>query len=150
VIKIRSAHFVSLPAWHALHSVGEIVYDGSANDDKSFFRMLQRESPIRVPEAPSAFHRLGKRSAFRRPDVRLQSRSFARENQSLRRGIAAPTQGTVQTASLQRLSEESNHCAIELFVEGQTIHHTRYRHPAQSGIIELLCLRVASRDVRRG
>ena len=31
VIKLWSAHFVSLPAWHALHSVGEIVYDGVFN-----------------------------------------------------------------------------------------------------------------------
>jgi hypothetical protein len=55
VIKIWSAHFVSLPAWHALHSVGEIVYDGSANDDKSFFRMLPAPVADRVPENAVSF-----------------------------------------------------------------------------------------------
>ena len=34
---------------------------------------------------PSAFHPHAQRNAFRRRDVRLQSRSFARWNQSLRR-----------------------------------------------------------------
>jgi hypothetical protein len=47
--KDRVGSFVSLPAWHTLHSVGEIVYDGSANDDKSFFRML----PARVADSNS-------------------------------------------------------------------------------------------------
>ena len=45
----------------------------------------ERKSPIRVPETQSAFHPHAQRNAFRRRDVRLQSRSFARWNQSLRR-----------------------------------------------------------------
>jgi hypothetical protein len=40
---------------------------------------------IRVQQMPLAFHLLGRRNAFRRRDVRLQSRLFARWNQSLRR-----------------------------------------------------------------
>ena len=43
------------------------------------------ELPIRVPETRSAFHPHAQRNAFRRRDVRQQSRSFARWNQSLRR-----------------------------------------------------------------
>jgi hypothetical protein len=43
-----------------------------------------REALIRVPENPSAFPPLAQRNAFRRRDVRLQSRSFAPPNQSLK------------------------------------------------------------------
>jgi hypothetical protein len=46
---------------------------------------LKRESPIRVRETPSTFHRRAQRNAFHRRDVRLQSKLFARWNQSLRR-----------------------------------------------------------------
>ena len=41
------------------------------------------ESPIPVPETQSAFHPRAQLNAFRRRDARLQSRSFARWNQSL-------------------------------------------------------------------
>ena len=40
------------------------------------------ESPIQVPERPSAFHPHAQRNAFRRRDVRLQSRWFARKHDS--------------------------------------------------------------------
>jgi hypothetical protein len=42
------------------------------------------ESPIPVQETPTRFHRPAQRYAFLRPDVRQQSRSFTRWNQSLR------------------------------------------------------------------
>src|SRR6266576_6371573 len=42
------------------------------------------ESPIRVPQMPSTFHPLAQRNAFRRCDVGLKSRPFARWNQWLR------------------------------------------------------------------
>ena len=44
-----------------------------------------RVSLFAVPEKQSAFHPRAQRNAFRRRDVRLQSRSFARWNQSMRR-----------------------------------------------------------------
>jgi hypothetical protein len=40
------------------------------------------ESPIQVPQTQSAFHPHAQRNAFRRRGARLQSRSFARWNQS--------------------------------------------------------------------
>jgi hypothetical protein len=43
------------------------------------------ESPIPIPETPSVFHPRAQRNAFRRRYVRLQRRSFARENPLLRR-----------------------------------------------------------------
>jgi len=45
----------------------------------------KREPAIHVPETQSAFHRRALRNAFRRPNVRLQSKSFARWNQLRRR-----------------------------------------------------------------
>jgi len=45
----------------------------------------RRESPIPVPETRSVFPPRAERTAFRYRDVRLQSRSFARWKQSLRR-----------------------------------------------------------------
>ena len=45
--------------------------------------VLPHESPIRVPETQSAFHPHAQRNVFRRRDVRLQSRSFARWNPRL-------------------------------------------------------------------
>jgi hypothetical protein len=47
----------------------------------------KRRSPLRVPEKPSAFHRLAQRTASRLRDARQQSRLFARWNQSLGRGM---------------------------------------------------------------
>jgi hypothetical protein len=44
-----------------------------------------RKSPLLVPETPLAFHLHAQRNAFRHRDVRLQSRSFARWDQWLRR-----------------------------------------------------------------
>jgi len=41
------------------------------------------ESPILVPQTPSTFHPHAQRNAFHHHDARLQSRSFARWNQSL-------------------------------------------------------------------
>jgi hypothetical protein len=41
------------------------------------------ESPIRVPQTQSAFHPRARRNAFRRRDVRQQSRSFAPRNPRL-------------------------------------------------------------------
>src|SRR4029453_9818969 len=41
------------------------------------------ERPIRVRQTPSTFHRRAQRNAFRCPDARQQSRTFARWNQSL-------------------------------------------------------------------
>jgi hypothetical protein len=43
------------------------------------------ESPIRIPQTPSAFHLHAQRNAFHHRDVRQQSRSFGPENQWLRR-----------------------------------------------------------------
>jgi hypothetical protein len=43
------------------------------------------KSPIRVRQRPSTIHPCARQNAFRRRDVRLQSRLFARWNQSLRR-----------------------------------------------------------------
>ena len=40
------------------------------------------ESPIQVPQKPSAFHPHAQRNAFRRRDARLQSRTFARKHDS--------------------------------------------------------------------
>ena len=40
--------------------------------------------PFPIPETQSAFHPLAQRTVFRRRDVRQQSTSFARWNQSLR------------------------------------------------------------------
>ena len=54
----------------------------TTRDDRTLRRL---ESQIQVPETQSAFHPRAQRNAFRRRDVRLQSRSFARWNQSLRR-----------------------------------------------------------------
>jgi hypothetical protein len=48
------------------------------------------ESPIQVPEKQSAFHPRAQRNAFRHRDVGLQSRSFARWNQSLRHSPQHP------------------------------------------------------------
>src|SRR6476646_3231766 len=42
----------------------------------------QRESPLPVPEKPSAFHPRAQRNAFRRRDARLQSKSFGRKHDS--------------------------------------------------------------------
>jgi hypothetical protein len=46
-----------------------------------FLEIIQREheSAIRVPETPSTFHPHAQRNAFRRRDVRLQSRSFVHD-----------------------------------------------------------------------
>jgi hypothetical protein len=46
----------------------------------------KRRLQIQVPETQSAFHPNAQRNAFRRRDVRQQSRSFAAENPRLRRG----------------------------------------------------------------
>src|SRR5262249_41254572 len=43
---------------------------------KAIYRACQAESPIPVPETPSAFHRPVPQTVFRRPDVRRQSRLF--------------------------------------------------------------------------
>jgi len=48
------------------------------------FAHESRESPIEAPQTLSTFHPRARRNAFRRRDVRQQSRSFARWNQSLK------------------------------------------------------------------
>jgi hypothetical protein len=65
-----------------------VSFSVASDYDRSSNQSLQhshspRESPIPVPRKPIAFHPPAQRNAFRR-DVRLQSRSFGRENQSLR------------------------------------------------------------------
>jgi hypothetical protein len=47
-------------------------------DLEKIVSMVDHESLIQVRQTPSAFHRPAQRNAFRRRDVRLQSRSFAR------------------------------------------------------------------------
>jgi hypothetical protein len=49
------------------------------------FAVGEYKPPFPIPETQSAFHLLAQRNAFRRRGVRLQSRSFARSNQSLTR-----------------------------------------------------------------
>jgi hypothetical protein len=48
-------------------------------------RTARTELPIPIPQTLSAFHPRAQRNAFRCRGVRLQSRSFARKNQSLKR-----------------------------------------------------------------
>jgi hypothetical protein len=45
---------------------------------------FDRLSPLGVPQTQSAFHLHAQRNAFHRRNVRLQQRSFAREDQRLR------------------------------------------------------------------
>jgi hypothetical protein len=49
---------------------------------------LQVQPPIRVPVTQSAFHPRARRTAFRRRDLRQQSRLFARRNQEVNRNRA--------------------------------------------------------------
>ena len=49
--------------------------------------LRERESPIQAPETQSAFHPRAQRDAFRCRGARQQSRSLARWNQSLGRGM---------------------------------------------------------------
>ena len=103
VIKRWSAHFVSLLLWYAFHSWVRSVYDGSANDDKSsFFGCFQHESPVRVQETPSAFHRHAQPNAERRRDARQQ-----RQRDVTKNGANAQTRDkmtTRQTAKIMNVS----------------------------------------------
>jgi len=59
------------------------VWQKSRQPVKPNRRKLERQIP--VPQTPSASHPPAQHNAFRRRGARLQSRSFARENQSLKR-----------------------------------------------------------------
>ena len=63
------------------------------------------KSPIRVRQRPSTIHPCARQNAFRRRDVRLQSRLFARWNQSLRR---SPTPTGLARRSSPTTSERVN------------------------------------------
>jgi hypothetical protein len=52
--------------------------------DMSAAVSCQPESPLPIQETPLTFHPRAQRNAFRCPDARQQSRSFARWNESLR------------------------------------------------------------------
>jgi hypothetical protein len=52
---------------------------------KELLRIKTSDSLIRADETPSSFDQPGQRNAFRRRDVRLQSRSFVRWNANLQK-----------------------------------------------------------------
>jgi hypothetical protein len=54
------------------------------SERRKFGQFCKRKSPIQVPETQSAFHLRAQRNASHCRGARLQSRSFARWNQSLR------------------------------------------------------------------
>jgi hypothetical protein len=61
------------------------------------------ESPRKAQQTPLAFHPPAQRNASRRRDARLQSRTFARSNQSLRR---SPNHEVLLRARQQKASRD--------------------------------------------
>src|SRR6266436_2757457 len=68
----------------------------------------KRESPLQVPESPSTFPPHAQYSASRRHDARLQSRTFARWNQSLRHSYAPTAANGPENLQAIRLPLQSN------------------------------------------